>query len=204
MSTNSTITVRTADNERKSIYCHWDGYPSNNGAILLEHYNTLDKVKELVELGDLSALREKMYPNLNKPHDFYTSQDDVCIYYGRDRGEGDTKPLILSNSESLLKPQQREYNYYFDGEKWFLSVKGRKGKVELTRKMCSLPELEKVKMLSNEEIADHLLSDMEAYKENIKEIIIGRLMDSSNVRTYWDAWFRGAVGKDLENADNGI
>jgi hypothetical protein len=59
-------------------------------------------------------------------------------------------------------------------------------------------------MLSNEEIADNMLSDIEAYKGDIKEFIIGRLMDSSNERIYWDAWFRGATGKDLENADKGI
>lgn len=59
-------------------------------------------------------------------------------------------------------------------------------------------------MLSNEDIADKMLSDMQAYKENIRDIIIGRLMDSSCQRTYWDAWFRGAEGKDLEDADKGI
>jgi len=58
-------------------------------------------------------------------------------------------------------------------------------------------------MLTNEEIAENMLSDIQAYRENIKEIIIGRLMDSSCQRTYWDAWFRGAKGKDLENADKG-
>jgi len=58
-------------------------------------------------------------------------------------------------------------------------------------------------MLSNEEIADKLLSDIKAYEENIKEIIVGRLMDSSNQRIYWGAWFRGAKGKDLEDADRG-
>lgn len=60
------------------------------------------------------------------------------------------------------------------------------------------------KMLSNEQIADFLLSDIRAYKENIREILIGRLMDSSNAKIYWDAWFRGAEGKDLEDADKGI
>ena len=59
-------------------------------------------------------------------------------------------------------------------------------------------------MLTNEQIADNLLSDISAYKENIKEIIIGRLMDSSASKTYWDAWFRGAKGLDLENADRGV
>jgi hypothetical protein len=59
-------------------------------------------------------------------------------------------------------------------------------------------------MLTNEEIADHLLSDMDAYKEFVREIIICRLMDSSTQRVYWDAWFRGAAGKDLENAERGV
>jgi hypothetical protein len=59
-------------------------------------------------------------------------------------------------------------------------------------------------MLSNEVIAENLLSDIYSYRENIKEIIVGRLMDSTNSRVYWDAWFRGATGKDLENADKGI
>ena len=58
--------------------------------------------------------------------------------------------------------------------------------------------------LTNEQIADFLLSDIEAYKVDISHIIIGRLMDSSRDRIYWDAWFRGAIGKDLELADNGI
>ena len=60
------------------------------------------------------------------------------------------------------------------------------------------------KMLSNEQIADFLLSDIPAYKEYIREILIGRLMDSSNARTYWDAWFRGAEWEDLERAEKGI
>ena len=59
-------------------------------------------------------------------------------------------------------------------------------------------------MLTNEQIADFMLSDIEAYKENIKEIIIGRLMHSSRIRCYWDAWFRGAENADLEKAEKGI
>lgn len=59
-------------------------------------------------------------------------------------------------------------------------------------------------MVTNEEIAEKMLSDIEAYRENIKEIIIGRLMDSSHVKVYWDAWFRGATGKDLEAAERGV
>ena len=59
-------------------------------------------------------------------------------------------------------------------------------------------------MLSNETIADYMLSDIEAYKENIKDIIVANLMSSNHQRIYWDAWFRGATGKDLERAERGI
>lgn len=58
-------------------------------------------------------------------------------------------------------------------------------------------------MLTNEEIADALLSDMQAYTDNIREIIIGRMQDSTSQKVYWDAWFRGAKGEDLEKADAG-
>lgn len=59
-------------------------------------------------------------------------------------------------------------------------------------------------MLTNEEIAENMLNDIGAYRENIKEIIVGHLKDSTNTRIYWDAWFRGAVGKQLEDAERGV
>ena len=39
-----------------SIYCHWDGYLSGNGKILLENYTDINEVEELLDLGDLSTL----------------------------------------------------------------------------------------------------------------------------------------------------
>jgi len=139
MSTNSTITVRTANNERKMIYCHFDGYPNHNGAILLEHYNTVDKAKELVELGDLSILGHNIHPDPNKEHSFHNAQKNVCVYYARDRNESNCKAKVLSNGEPLFESQKRLYNYFFDGEKWFLNVKGRgNNKMILTREICGL------------------------------------------------------------------
>jgi len=137
MSTNSTITVRTAENERQMIYCHWDGYPTNNGAILLLHFNTHEKAIELVKHGDLSALRPRISPEPNESHSFDKPLEDVCIYYGRDRGETNVNPITLSNSDSL-KSHLREYNYYFDGENWYVTNGTGKGKKLLTKKMCEL------------------------------------------------------------------
>ena len=35
------------------VYCHSDGYPSGVGATLLKHFDTYEKVLNLVSLGDL-------------------------------------------------------------------------------------------------------------------------------------------------------
>lgn len=50
MSTRSTIGIKE-NGIIRSIYCHWDGYPENNGKILYEHYNSKEKVEELLRLG---------------------------------------------------------------------------------------------------------------------------------------------------------
>lgn len=56
MSTRSMIAVQNVDGTILSVYAHWDGYLENNGRILLEKYNTEDKVRELISKGDISSL----------------------------------------------------------------------------------------------------------------------------------------------------
>jgi hypothetical protein len=58
MATRSRIAVKQQDGTIKSIYCHWDGYPLHNGAILLEHY-TREKADMLMEVGDIRVLDAK-------------------------------------------------------------------------------------------------------------------------------------------------
>ncbi len=58
-------------------------------------------------------------------------------------------------------------------------------------------------MLTNNEIAENMLNDIDAYRDNIKDIIIARLTDCYRQKVYWDAWYRGAKGKELERADEG-
>ena len=36
----------------RSIYCHWDGYPSHMGKVLHQTYGTIDLVNELLDKGD--------------------------------------------------------------------------------------------------------------------------------------------------------
>ena len=98
MGTRSRIGVMHGDNV-KSVYCHWDGYLQHNGAILQEHYDSA-KANQLVVLGDLSSLR----PNIGEKHAFSQFElraeevagfklltENMCTFYGRDRGETGTE-----------------------------------------------------------------------------------------------------------------
>ena len=89
MSTRSYICIENEDKSISGIYCHSDGYLTYNGAMLLDHYSDREKVKELISLGGLSTLLPKLHPDKSKPHsfDYDKRQEDVCVFYGRDRGE---------------------------------------------------------------------------------------------------------------------
>ena len=56
MATRSRIGIQLADESILSVYCHWDGYPQFNGVKLVKHFNSREKVKELIDGGDISAL----------------------------------------------------------------------------------------------------------------------------------------------------
>jgi hypothetical protein len=132
MSTRSTITVRTGKNERKSIYCHSDGYPSYTGKMLLEHYSDQAKLEKLVSLGDLSVLKKNIDPK-GKTHNFEYSkrEEDVCVFCGRDRGDIGFEAVILTNEDAI---EEQEWNYYFDGKEWFYySENGKKSKENLPK-----------------------------------------------------------------------
>ena len=56
MGTRSTIAIEKADGTVKQIYCHYDGYPSHNGKILLDHYSDPSVLAEIIEFGAIRSL----------------------------------------------------------------------------------------------------------------------------------------------------
>lgn len=117
MATRSSIATFLPDGKIEQIYCHWDGYLSNNGVILLLHYTNLEKIRALMNLGWLS----KLGPEIGQKHNFDASFNDWCKSYGRDRGdEGSEKILYENYSEFLEKRLDEEYNYLWTGEEWLV------------------------------------------------------------------------------------
>lgn len=96
MSTRSLICEEIGEDKYKTIYCHWDGYLTHNGAMLLDHYNTKEKLEELLAIGNISELKPIINPEPNLPHSFDgEQQENVVIAYGRDGGEKNQESKIL-------------------------------------------------------------------------------------------------------------
>ena len=51
MSTRARIGILLPDDSILSVYHHFDGYPEGLGVKLKEHYNTYEKVAELIDLS---------------------------------------------------------------------------------------------------------------------------------------------------------
>ena len=126
MATRSTIAIRNADTTVTGIYCHWDGYLSYNGKVLVENYTTEAAVRELIALGDLSSLGER----IGSKHDFDNAPRDECNAYGRDRGETGVDATTFGSWREMLNKVGEGYNYLFvPGEGWYVDYDGRRGLV---------------------------------------------------------------------------
>lgn len=126
MATNSHIGIINTDGSVDIIYCHWDGYPSHHAPILLNHYNTIDKVQELVQLGDISSLEQNISPNTDT-HSFDKPEPNVVVAYHRDRGEdwNGVKPRHYTDKKELIDANCLFGDVYlFDSnkEKWTYST----------------------------------------------------------------------------------
>ena len=119
MGTRSNIGIVNEDGSVTAIYFHWDGFLSYNGKMLLQHYTSTDIVNQLMNLGDLSSLNEKLYPDDSKPHTFQNQQEDVCVAYGRERNESDVGCKIFKDISDFEKfGSGVDYQYLFEDDVW--------------------------------------------------------------------------------------
>ena len=137
MATRSTIALEFADGTVGKVYCHWDGYLDNNGKLLLNNYSDPFKLRDLIDLGDISSLG----PNIGDKHDFdspfkygtpeYEADMDarrqITTFYGRDRGETGTEAVYYKDyADYRANCQFEEYNYILrkDGN-WYVEFYGK-------------------------------------------------------------------------------
>ena len=150
MATRSNIAYRTPDGRIVSIYCHWDGYPENNGKILAEHYTDSIKIAELVGLGGISSLR----PEIGEKHPFSkfeckedeydgAAYENMTTFYCRDRGE----ELVISVYDDIPSwiADMEEYAYLWNGTEWLVNDHGEldeKGRFPMFSRVVDVLEMD--------------------------------------------------------------
>jgi hypothetical protein len=108
MSTRSTIGY-VEDEKLYQVYCHFDGYISWNGSRLVNFYNSLEKVKELLSYGHISSLEKTI---------------EKSKFYHRDREE-DLEQLTVSTFSGktltgFVPEWQEEFDYIFFNNSWYV------------------------------------------------------------------------------------
>ena len=137
MATRSAIGIKLENGDIMAAYCHWDGYPSHNGAILAENYTNPEKIKALISLGDISSLRPEI--GIQHPFDtYYLSEEEkekyknMTTFYGRDRGEEEgTEYKTFDHIVPFVEyydDMRAEYFYLYDQGEWLVSAYGREFK----------------------------------------------------------------------------
>jgi len=138
MATRSTISLEFADGTIGQVYCHWDGYLVHNGKILLENYSNPFVLRDLIDLGSLSSLRPQIGTKHAFSHydvegmtsdEFYKLYGNMCTFYGRDRGEGQSDARYFKDyADFKANCQQEEYDYILRSVNgvatWFVSDHG--------------------------------------------------------------------------------
>ena len=107
MATRSRIGIVQKDRTIKSIYCHWDGYPSYNGKILLNYYSRKELVEELIELNDISSLG-------------YTTIDTNSYWKWRQEVALARVDKNKTEYKKRFGDCWEEYLYLFDNGKWYV------------------------------------------------------------------------------------
>jgi hypothetical protein len=155
MSTRSTISIINLDGTVTSAFCHWDGYLSHNGALLYQYYNSVDKIKKLVNNGAISSLSKEIEIPDGVEHSYDNRADGITIFYGRDRGEKEIESQRYSSFKDYVKNAELQgFDYVFHEEKnsWYLlnNVTNKLQKLRTLLKNDKELDIETVNFLNSE------------------------------------------------------
>ena len=110
MATRSRIGIQFNDGSVLSSYHHWDGYPEWLGRILETHYNTKEKVADLIDGGDMSSCWSdevwgNKFPQGEYGPEYYSARGENC------------PPRYDQSIEEFLSNGE-EYSYIFRDGAW--------------------------------------------------------------------------------------
>ena len=114
MATRARCGLQLKDGSVISIYSHWDGYTECLGKDLKEHFNTRDKVAELIDGGDCS------YVWTNAGFNNETLPKSQPLYYTLrgEKLENNLPRLDATLADYLNKDNGEEYHYLYTDKGW--------------------------------------------------------------------------------------
>ena len=125
MSTHANVSIMNVDKTVTAIYVHSDGYISWTGVRLITGYNTENKVRALLTLGNLSIVGYE----LGKKHtreENNGSHNKWCYAYGRDDDRTDEGDPSFFESKATFMNRAEEYVYLFDNDIWWVSYDAKR------------------------------------------------------------------------------
>lgn len=159
MSTRSLICYKHNNGRVTGVYCHFDGYISHVGLLLYLFYNTPQKVKELLQLGELQSLGESIgvkYDLTKRNNDMkYAKKIEPivkhqCTAYHRD-GLEDLKIYHFSNIQEA-KNFFVSYKYFFINNEWYVCDSDKICLVKLESLLAEDTEVrEKIKFIYSDD-----------------------------------------------------
>jgi hypothetical protein len=117
MATRSRIGLELPDGSILSAYHHWDGYPEWLGRILNTHYNTKEKVAELIDGGDMSSCWTNERWTGDRWGSYPTKGEEYGPQYYSQRGD-DCPPRLDADMEEFFSDNE-EYSYIFRNGNWY-------------------------------------------------------------------------------------
>ena len=113
MSTRSNIALVKKGGAVEAIYCHHDGYPEGIGETLAKCYGEEEEVAAMLDLGDMSLLRDTL---------------ETCVFYHRDFGGENTAentraaryPSLAECVEAQDSDVFTEWLYLFADDRWWV------------------------------------------------------------------------------------
>ena len=122
MSTRGVIAFENPEDKTcRAIYVHFDMYLDGAGIALTSHYTTPERVEQLLALGGLSALGDKLSEDNPEP-----DAQDACIAYHRDYGEEYDAPDEWESADKLLDQASdiywAEYVYLHRNGEWYFDT----------------------------------------------------------------------------------
>jgi len=131
MATRSRIGIELSNGDVLSVYHHWDGYPSWLGKTLCEHYNTTEKVSELIDGGDMSLCWTKERWEDNKKHEYgpqyYSGRGEDCpprvntlMEYCTDKEMGEEYHYLWTQKHNVWTC--RDMKQFQDGKPEFVDI----------------------------------------------------------------------------------